>query len=487
MAAGCREGGEQTVAVLALGVRELPGTDSTVTFGGRQQLHGLQPGLVLPVQGLPLASRVIPGLPGPVTGIGFGLPGARQLSVGSLNQRRSLGTGLVAFRPCRLSNPGGFRGLLPGTDPRGLSISAGTRNRLGQLPPRLFSRLARLTGPGLGRFPAPVRGGGLPQRGTHLLLRLRGPRLGRDSPRLSAAPGRFRLGQLHGHHLRIQRRSLLAGHLEQGPGLRDQRRQRTERITRLLRRHRNTADRGPRSVMETPRAHVTAEQASPAAASRRNQVPAARPLAHTLAGVPGHARHGQPRAGAHFSHGRFLSFLITISLQGNEKENAPVNRGDHETPGHEAASQQANGRHATHARPARPESRDNSAAPSRLRQGSKQPHGTGHPSRQRQAPPSPLPLLADRVSIPQPRHHSTQMPQASTIQNQACARSRRPRAEHIGRVCRDKARHPVRQLHLQMRHPVHVPERVGPNPAPAQRMSQRRDHDLARQQGTETS
>ena len=108
-------------------------------------------------------------------------------------------------------------------------------------------------------------------------------------------------------------------------------------------------------------------------------------------------------------------------------------------------------------------------------------------SGQRQAPPSPLPLLAGRVSLPQPRHHSTQMPQASTIQNQACARSRRSRAEHIGRVCRDKAGHPVRQLHLQMRHPVHVPERVGPNPAPAQRMSQRRDHDLARQQGTETS
>ncbi len=80
-----------------------------------------------------------------------------------------------------------------------------------------------------------------------------------------------------------------------------------------------------------------------------------------------------------------------------------------------------------------------------------------------------------------------QMPQASTIQNQARARSRPPRAEHIGRVRRDKARHPVRQLHLQMRHPVHVPERAGPKPAPAQRMSQRRDHDLARQQGTETS
>ena len=252
MAAGGGEGGEQTVAVLALAVRELPGTDSAVTFGGSQLLHGLQPGPVLPVQGLPLACRVIAGLPGLVTGIGFALPGARQLSVGSLNPRCGLGTGLVAFCPCRLSDPGGFRGLLPGADPGGLSIRAGPRSRPGQLPPRLFSRLARVTGAGLGRLPAPVRGGGLLQRGTHLLLCLRGLRLGRDSPRLSAAPGRFRLGQLRGHHLRIQRRSLLASHLEQGPGLHDQRRQRTERITRLLRRHRNTADRGPRSVMETP-------------------------------------------------------------------------------------------------------------------------------------------------------------------------------------------------------------------------------------------
>ena len=335
MAAGCREGGEQTVAVLALAVRELPGTDSTVTFGGSQLLHGLQPGPVLPVQGLPLACRVIPGLPDPVTGIGFGLPGARQVSVGSLNQRRSLRTGLVAFCPCRLSDPGGLGGLLPGTDPGGLSISAGTRNRPGQLPPRLFSRLTRVTGPRLGRLPAPVRGGRLLQRGTHLLLCLTGPRLGGDSTRLSAAPGRFRLGQLHGHRLRIQRRSLLAGHLEQGPGLRDQHRQRAERITRLLRRHRNAAaGDGPDSVVETPRARVTAKQASPAAASHRNRVAAAGPLAHTLASVPGQARHGQRRAGGHLSHEKVpLSFLITISPQGNEKE-SPANDGDRDRPGH---------------------------------------------------------------------------------------------------------------------------------------------------------
>ncbi len=339
MAAGCREGGEQTVAVLALAVRVLPGTDSTVTFGGSQLLHRLQPGPVLPVQGLPLACRVVAGLPGLVTGIGFGMPGARQLSVGSLNQRRSLRTGLVALRPCRLSDPGGFRGLLPGADPGGLSIRAGTGSRLGQLPPRLFSRLARMTGAGLGRLPAPVRGGGLLQRGAHLLLCLRGPRLGGDSTRLSAAPGRVRLSQLHGHHLRIQRRSLLPGHLEQGPGLRDQRRQRAERITRLLRRHRNAAGDGPGRVMETPRARITAKQPSPAPASHRNQVPAARPLAHTPASIPGHARHGQRRTGGHLSHEKLLIFSHHVFShhdfpQGNKEENAPVNDGDHERPGH---------------------------------------------------------------------------------------------------------------------------------------------------------
>ena len=326
MAAGCREGGEQTVAVLALAVRELPGTDSTVTFGGSQLLHGLQPGPVLPVQGLPLACRVIAGLPGPVMGIGFGLPGTRQLSVGSLNQRRSLGTGLIAFRPCRLSDPGGLRGQLPGPDPGGLSISAGTRNRPGQLPPRLFSRLARVTGPGLTRLPAPVRGSRLLQRGTHLLLCLRGLRLGGDSTRLSAAPGRFRLGQLHGHRLRIQRRSLLAGHLEQGPGLRDQRRQRAERITGLLRRHRNAAGGGPGGVVEPPRARVTAKQASPAAARHRNQVAAAGPLAHTLASVPSQARHGQRRAGGHLSHMKGSSLFSHHDFpRGNEKE-SPTER-----------------------------------------------------------------------------------------------------------------------------------------------------------------
>jgi hypothetical protein len=32
-----------------------------------------------------------------------------------------------------------------------------------------------------------------------------------------------------------------------------------------------------------------------------------------------------------------------------------------------------------------------------------------------------------------------------------------------------------------------VPQRIGPQPGPVQRMRHRRDHNLARQQGTETS
>jgi hypothetical protein len=38
-----------------------------------------------------------------------------------------------------------------------------------------------------------------------------------------------------------------------------------------------------------------------------------------------------------------------------------------------------------------------------------------------------------------------------------------------------------------MRHPVHVPHRIGPQPGPMQRMRHRRDHHLARQPATETS
>jgi len=101
--------------------------------------------------------------------------------------------------------------------------------------------------------------------------------------------------------------------------------------------------------------------------------------------------------------------------------------------------------------------------------------------------PGPLPASAGGIPFPQPRHHGMQTAQASAIQDQASARASRIRAEHIGRLRRHQARHSIGQLHLQMRHPVHVPHRIGPQPAPMQRMRHRRDHDLARQQGTETS
>ena len=80
-----------------------------------------------------------------------------------------------------------------------------------------------------------------------------------------------------------------------------------------------------------------------------------------------------------------------------------------------------------------------------------------------------------------------QAAETSAVQDQAGARHRLLRTRHIDRLYRYQARQPVRQLHLQMRHPVHVPERVGPKPAPVQRMRHRHDHNLARQQGTETS
>jgi hypothetical protein len=114
------------------------------------------------------------------------------------------------------------------------------------------------------------------------------------------------------------------------------------------------------------------------------------------------------------------------------------------------------------------------------------PHGH-HPPADSRSPPGPLPAIAGHVLFPQPHHHGVQMAQASAVQDQAGSRTRLSRAEHIGRLRRHQARHPVRQLHFQMRHPIHVPECIGPQPAPMQRMRHRRDHDLARQQGMETS
>ena len=96
---------------LALSVQALLGAQGAVTLGCGELPGCLQPGLVLPVQRLPLPGRVLPGLPGLFPGVGFGLPGPGQLGLGSTDRCRGLLAGLIAFRPCRLSDPGGFGGL----------------------------------------------------------------------------------------------------------------------------------------------------------------------------------------------------------------------------------------------------------------------------------------------------------------------------------------------------------------------------------------
>ena len=70
---------------------------------------GLQPGPVLLSQGLPLPDRVITGLPDLITSIGFSLAGAGQFGLGGTNQRSSVLTGLISFRPRRLGGPRSFR------------------------------------------------------------------------------------------------------------------------------------------------------------------------------------------------------------------------------------------------------------------------------------------------------------------------------------------------------------------------------------------
>jgi len=223
------------VAVLAFGAEMLLDADGTVTFSGGQLLRGLQPGPVLLSQGLPFPGRVITGLPDLVAGIGFGLAGAGQFSVGGMNQRRSALTGLVAFRPCRLSDPGGLRYLLLSMSLGGLGLGVSAGNRLGQFPPRVLSHLTSAAGPGLGDLPATMRGCRRFQHRKNLLLSLRGTRLGGNRPRLGTTPGRLRLRQLHSHRFGIQRRGLAAGQHDQGTGLPDQRLQRAERVTGLLR------------------------------------------------------------------------------------------------------------------------------------------------------------------------------------------------------------------------------------------------------------
>ena len=134
---------------------------------------------------------------------------------------------------------------------------------------------------GLGRF----------QRREHLLLGLGSTRLRSHRTRLGAAPGRFSLRQLRGHHFRVQSRDLPARQRGQRPCLPDQRLERAERVSSLPRRHRvPVTARRPRSVMETTRARITAEHPGPATPGHRDQVPAARPLAATLARLPAQGR-----------------------------------------------------------------------------------------------------------------------------------------------------------------------------------------------------
>ncbi|HET9967669.1 MAG TPA: hypothetical protein VFQ68_05495 [Streptosporangiaceae bacterium] len=59
----------------ALSVQALLGAQGAVTLGCGELPGCLQPGLVLPIQRLPLPGRVLPGLPGLFPGVGFGLPG----------------------------------------------------------------------------------------------------------------------------------------------------------------------------------------------------------------------------------------------------------------------------------------------------------------------------------------------------------------------------------------------------------------------------
>ena len=187
---------------LALGVQALLGAQGTVTLGCGELPGCLQPGLVLPIQRLPLPGRVLAGLPGLLPGAGFGLPGQGQFGLGSADRCRGPVAGLIAFGPCGLSDPAASAACRPA---RARAASASARARATS---SASSRLAwgglLMSAAGLG-FGDPGRF----QRREHLLPGLGGTRLRGDRARLSAAPGRFGLRHLRGHHLRVQRMRLL--------------------------------------------------------------------------------------------------------------------------------------------------------------------------------------------------------------------------------------------------------------------------------------
>ena len=222
-----------------------------------------------------------------------------------------------------------------------------TGDLLGQLPARLGGLLTSTAGLGFGGLPAAIRGLRRFQRREHLLLGLGGTRLGGDRPRLGAAPGRFGLRQLRGHHLRVQRRDLPACQRDQRTRLPDQRLQRAERVTRPAPmtprpRHRpatarhcgNDASRHHRRTRESGRARTPEPGSrSQAACNDADRSPPG-------AVRPGPSADSGPRR--HLRHGSFLSFPISaFPLPENERERKDREHGDRDAPGHAGFRQPA--------------------------------------------------------------------------------------------------------------------------------------------------
>jgi len=214
------------------------------------------------------------------------------------------------------------------------ATGAGTGNFLSQLPAGLGGLRTSAAGLCFGGLPAVTRGLSRFQRREHLLPGLGSTRLHGDRARLGAAPGRFGLSQLRGHHFRVQRRYLPARQRNQRLCLPDQRLQRAERVSSRPRRHRApVAARRPRSVMETTRARITAEHPDPATPGHRNQVPAARPLAATLARLP--AQHRAPEGSSTDSAATPVPSVMEIPFLSHRLFSSPGNerkRGTASTP-----------------------------------------------------------------------------------------------------------------------------------------------------------
>ena len=106
------------------------------------------------------------------------------------------------------------------------------------------------------------------------------------------------------------------------------------------------------------------------------------------------------------------------------------------------------------------------------------------PPSQRRSPGVPGQCARSGHAIAQPKDQDPQFPQACHVQHQA--RALLAVTMHIRRIGTDQARPSLRQPHLQVKHPVNVPERVRGQTAPEQRMRSRRDQHLTRQHRTNT-